>query len=248
MSSDLSRGELYDWEQGNVLGRSDQDLPFYLELTLAAGGPVLELACGTGRLTAPLARAGAAVVGLDLDADMLRVAQRRCAGLPASLVRGDMRRFAFGRRFPLVIVPYNGLQLLLSSDDRRTCLEGIVQALAPGGTVAFELHDFLAGVQTLDVPPEPLAQGPLGDATVTLHAGVVHDLEHRVTTYRRRFQIDVPGGPTRSVDHDIRLYSYVDGEVEALLSSAGLAGTAQPAGAAVRWVAGRISDRHDQGG
>jgi len=248
LSSVPSRGDLYDWEQANVLGRSDQDLPFYLELALATGGPVLELACGTGRLTAPLGRAGFPVVGLDLDTDMLTVARRRCAGLPVWFVRGDMRAFALGRRFPLVVVPYNGLQLLLTPEDRHACFTAIADALGPAGRVAFELHDFLTGVQTLDVPPEPLAQGSLGHATVTLHAGVTHDLGRRVTTYRRRFEIERPGAPPHSVGHDIRLYSYAEGEVEALLRSVGLDGTAEPSGAAVRWVAGRITDGHDQGG
>jgi SAM-dependent methyltransferase len=248
LSSDPSRGDLYDWEQANVIGRSDQDLPFYVELALATGGPVLELASGTGRLTAPLARAGFTVIGVDLDPDMLGVARRRCAGLPVSLVRADMRRFHVARPVPLVVVPYNGLQLLLTADDRRACLAAVAAALAPGGRFAFEVRDFLAGVQTTEVPSEPLLEAPLGDASVTLYAGVVHDLERRVTTYQRRFDIAAADGTVRSVAHDIALYSFADGEVEALLAEAGLTGAAQPAGSAVRWVAGRISDRPDQGG
>jgi SAM-dependent methyltransferase len=241
-----SRGDLYDWEQAHVLGRSDQDLPFYLEQALATGGPVLELGCGTGRITGGLTGAGFEVVGLDVDAQMMDVARRRQLG--AQLVEADMRRFALHRRFPLVIVPYNGLQLLLSHDDRVRCLRAIEGHLAEGGRVAFEVHDFLTGVQTTEIAPEPLATAPLGDSTVTLHAGLRHDLERRVSTYTRRFEVTDAGGATQNVDHDIALYSYVEGELAALLQGAGLTGTSARTGTVERWVATRIAERSGQGG
>ncbi|MDP9388928.1 MAG: class I SAM-dependent methyltransferase [Actinomycetota bacterium] len=72
--------QLYDWELEHVHRRHDQDLAFYAELAARTGGPVLELGCGTGRLTAPLD-----AVGLDLDPAML--AGARAAGCAASCRR-----------------------------------------------------------------------------------------------------------------------------------------------------------------
>jgi len=65
----------YDWENARTLGR--RDVPFWRRLAADARGPILELGCGTGRVTLPLARAGAAIVGIDRSTAMLARAVRR---------------------------------------------------------------------------------------------------------------------------------------------------------------------------
>jgi SAM-dependent methyltransferase len=201
-----SRAERYDWELAQVAGRQDQDLESYSELAQSTGGPVLELGCGTGRLTVPLG-----AVGLDIDADMLAVARRRGA---RQLVRADMRRFALARRFGLVAIPYNSLQLLLSDDDRVSCLRCAVRHLSPAGVVALEVTDFQQGAVRTWVAPELLASAE----GLTLHGGLVHDLARRVTTYHRRFQ----EGGRWLVDH-AELRSLDRAELLALLDRADLA-------------------------
>src|SRR5437762_12206822 len=95
-----------------------------------AGGPILELACGTGRVTVPLAvQTGLPIVGLDVDPSMLAAAWARGV---RHLVRADMRAFAFAPCFALVVIPYNSLQLL-DRDDRAASLRGAATALASGG-------------------------------------------------------------------------------------------------------------------
>jgi SAM-dependent methyltransferase len=239
LSSEPSLGELYDWEQAQVIERSEQDLPFYARLIASPDRRALELACGTGRLLSPLAKAGVDIVGLDIDPAMLAVARRRNRGL--RLVRGDMRHFAFAQPFDVVILAYNGLQLLLTEDDRRACMTAIAAHLAPDGVVAFEVHDFLVGVESTTVAPERLRRGPLGRLTVTLHGGLHHDLDTRVTTYTRHFELKRWGRAPRIVDDDVALYSFAPGELEGLLADAGLHGRVEHLGNAVeRWVAGRI--------
>jgi trans-aconitate methyltransferase len=247
LSSAPSPGDLYDWEQRHVIGRTDQDLPFYLDLTRRPGARVLELACGTGRITGPLAAAGVDVIGLDNDEDMLRVARRRYGHL--ALVAGDMRDFAFARPFDVVIAPYNCLQLLLSADDRRACLASAALHLAPQGVLAFEIRDFIGDARGVDVEPERLHQGSLDDATVTLHGGLRHDHERRVTTYTRRFEI-VTDNAVHHVDDDVSLYSFAPGEIDALLAAVGLDGRALTVAGtgATRWVAGRLGHPFEPGG
>src|SRR5204862_2986243 len=65
----------YDWENARTLGR--RDVAFWRRLAADARGPILELGCGTGRVTLPLARAGAAIVGIDRSAAMLAGALSR---------------------------------------------------------------------------------------------------------------------------------------------------------------------------
>jgi ubiquinone/menaquinone biosynthesis C-methylase UbiE len=85
------------------------DVAFYERVAREAGGPVLELACGTGRVALPLAKAGLHVTGVDRSEAMLTIARRRLAALPASaqerltFVNQDMSALNLGRRFGFVL-------------------------------------------------------------------------------------------------------------------------------------------------
>jgi SAM-dependent methyltransferase len=129
------------------------DIGFYLNHAARQAGPVLELGCGTGRITLPLARAGHAVTALDLSPAMLDQLRRKVAQEPAEvqarvqLVQGDMADFAFpapqgggssNSQFALVIAPFRAFQHLLSTEQQRNCLACIRRHLAPGGLY---IHD-----------------------------------------------------------------------------------------------------------
>ena len=98
-----------------------EDIPFWVEEAQASGGPVLELACGTGRVAIPIAQTGVPVVGLDNSSAMLKVARVKARKLRLTtsvlrFTRGDMRNFSLGKqRFPLVIIPFRSFQALLSA-------------------------------------------------------------------------------------------------------------------------------------
>ncbi len=132
----------YDWENAQTLGR--RDVPFWRRLALASPGRVLELGCGTGRVTFPLARAGVAIVGVDRSAEMLARAERRrrrarCRQT-VHLVRGDIRHLPFPpHSFPLVIAPYGILQSLLREGDLAATLEAVARVLAQRGRFGLEL-------------------------------------------------------------------------------------------------------------
>ncbi len=87
------------------------EFSFFIRAARESGGPVLELASGAGRMLLVLAKAGVDVHGLEASRSMMRMARRAIAGRPEAerihLVRGDMLRFTFGQKFPLVIVPYS---------------------------------------------------------------------------------------------------------------------------------------------
>ncbi|HSA66520.1 MAG TPA: class I SAM-dependent methyltransferase [Methyloceanibacter sp.] len=116
--------------------------PFYREEARRAAGPVLELACGTGRLTIPIARDGHEIVGLDVSSAMLDAARckaKQARVREATFVRTDMRSFALGGRFALVIVSCNSLAHLTTNDDLKACFSRIREHLRPGATVAFDI-------------------------------------------------------------------------------------------------------------
>jgi SAM-dependent methyltransferase len=132
----------YDWENAQTLGK--RDVPFWRRLALAQRGPVLELGCGTGRVTFPLARDGVRIVGIDRSAAMLQRAVTRKRRLrkkqSIELIRGDIRHLPFpADTFPLVIAPYGILQSLLRERDLAATLAAVHEALTPAGIFGLEL-------------------------------------------------------------------------------------------------------------
>jgi SAM-dependent methyltransferase len=115
-----------------------------------APGPVLDLACGSGRLLLPLLRDGHTVVGLDRAPAMLAAAARRVTRLSparrgrALLVRGDLRAFALRRRFTIALCAFHSVQHLYTDADLLRFLRAARASLAPGGWLAFDV-----------LPPDP---------------------------------------------------------------------------------------------
>lgn len=109
------------------------DASFYSRLAANHGNDVLELGCGTGRVTVRLARAGLNVTGVDINEAMLKIAGDRSKGLPVAYLRGDMTDLDLGRTFDLVTIPLGSVQHLASSDDLVATLEVVARHLGPGG-------------------------------------------------------------------------------------------------------------------
>jgi SAM-dependent methyltransferase len=120
------------------------DIPFYIEEARNAGGPVLELGCGTGRVAIPIAQSGVETVGIDSSTAMLDVARGKARRLglgedSLSLVFADMRDLSLDRQFALAIIPFRGFLALLTVEDQRRALARIRQHLAPGGRLVFNI-------------------------------------------------------------------------------------------------------------
>jgi SAM-dependent methyltransferase len=123
------------------------DVDFYESLARATGGPVLELACGTGRIALPLAERGLDITGVDASDGMLAIAEHKSAVLPAearrriTLVSQDMTELALDRRFGCIFVAFRSFQHILTTDLQRRSLAAIRRHLAPDGRLALHLFD-----------------------------------------------------------------------------------------------------------
>ena len=145
-------GRLYDLMYG-----SNEPSPasaFLIEEAERFGGPVLELACGTGNLALPLAQHGLQVTGLDRSPQMLREA--RCKSAEANLdvewLESDMRHFDLGCRFSLIVLLGNALAHLLTTSDFDACMASVRGHLRPNGH--FLLNGFMPDLSILRQRPE----------------------------------------------------------------------------------------------
>lgn len=137
--------EAYDALHGAIPGGAD--LAYFRDLAERSGGPVLELGCGSGRLTIPLAEAGFDIVGLDRSAAMLERAEARRAALPPEarrrvrFIEGDMTDFRIGRRFGLVFAAFRVFMSLLDTEAQRRSLAAIRRHLRPDGLLSIDVFD-----------------------------------------------------------------------------------------------------------
>jgi SAM-dependent methyltransferase len=120
-----------------------EDVGFYVEQAIATGGPVVELAVGTGRIAVPIAEAGIAVIGVDSSPEMLAVARAAAeAASVADLVDlrvGDLRAPPVSERVPLVICPFRSLLHLETEQEKLRALDAARTLLEPQGGFVFDV-------------------------------------------------------------------------------------------------------------
>jgi SAM-dependent methyltransferase len=126
----------YDMED-----RSDTGVAFYRALAQEAGGSVLEIACGTGRVTIPIAKLGFPVTGLDIVPGMLAQARSKSLGLPVRWVEGDARTFDLGEHFRLIFLTGNAFQAFVTNVEQEALLQRVRAHLDDEGLFAFETRN-----------------------------------------------------------------------------------------------------------
>jgi SAM-dependent methyltransferase len=131
--------DVYDaWNQ-----RVTEDIVFYVDEAVAAGGPIVELGVGTGRVAVPTAEAGVPVIGIDSSARMLEICRRRAAAAGvASLLNlrlGDFRRPPVEEHVRLVTCPFRAYLHLHGDEERVDAFRSALELLEPGGRLVFDV-------------------------------------------------------------------------------------------------------------
>jgi SAM-dependent methyltransferase len=202
-------------------GAYEEDLPLWRTLAREAGGTVLDVGAGTGRVSLDLAARGVALVALDVDAALLAALEHRAAGLRVETVVADAREMDLGRRFALVLVPMQTLQLLGGPSGRAAFLRRARDHLEPGGLLAAALADAVDCFdEEHDMPPPPDVFEIAGVRYASQLLTVV-DEGGRAAIHRRR---DVAG--REPIEHVVRLDRVTADEVAA--EAAGLGFVAEP--------------------
>ncbi len=195
----------YDWENRQTMGR--RDVRFWQDMARRIGGTALELGCGTGRVSLPVASAGVHLVGVDRSEQMLaRARQRVKRGRKPrrlDLVRADIRAlpFADAAPFSLVMAPYGILQSLLDEDDLVATLQSVARVSRPGTMFGIDLVSDVPAWTEYRRRVRMRGRGA-GGSQITLIESVRQDRDRRLTIFDQEYVRRRRGG-----SQDVRRFS-----------------------------------------
>ncbi len=215
--------EIYDYEVQSL-----EDLPLYQSLAESAGGPALELACGTGRLVLPLARAGFSVTGLDASPFMLAVARPKLAQededlrARCRLVEGNMSGFTFEEGFGLIYIPARSFQALLTRDEQRSCLECCARHLKHQGRLAVNVFNpMLSKLVAHRVEEGPDEFSAPDGTTVRWSAVTEYDLAAHRLSSAWRYEHGNAGAAATTTEYLLEIRYFYRFEMEWVLEACG---------------------------
>lgn len=210
-------GAWYDAEYVHIGG----DVPYWEDVARETPGPILELACGTGRLTFPMASVDRArkVIGVDVAPGMIAHAERKRRMMaPVSqanlhFLTGDMRTLRLGEKFAAVVLAFNTLMHMTEDEDLEATLTTAREHLAPGGLFHLELHTPHPTIMQQRDPaarydPQQLIDPATGQRWVVTennHYEARTQINHMRFYYRRADAQGTPYGEERLVTLHLRV-------------------------------------------
>lgn len=196
-----------------------EDLAFWVSLANQYSDPILELACGTGRVTIALAQEGFSVTGIDNSEGMLKEARRKSAeaGVEVEWVKADMRDFDLDKVFSLIILPANAVCHLLDLSDFEGCLVNVRKHLALNGR--FVIDVFVPKMELLINKPgerSPFSEydDPDGRGRIVVTESYVYESDaqiKRIKTYH-----SIPG-EDEEIEGELNMRMYFPQELDALI-------------------------------
>jgi SAM-dependent methyltransferase len=210
-----SDGRHYDAQNSAFV----EDIPFYLRQARKYGNPVLELACGTGRITIPLAEQGIQITGLDISSPMLSLAKQKALQKEVNIewVQADCRNFKLNKKFNLIFFPFNSIAHLQDLESLEACFSCVKKHLTRKGRFIIDIFnprlDILLRDPTKRYPvneyPDPEGQG-----TVVITENNIYDAASQINKIKWYYHID-PGKEEYVAELNMRIF--FPQELEALL-------------------------------
>ncbi|MDZ7289774.1 MAG: class I SAM-dependent methyltransferase [candidate division KSB1 bacterium] len=202
-----------------------QDIEFYVAMAREGNGPILEVGCGTGRITLSLAETGSEIHGIDASAMMLEILRNKLTARPElslHIHEGDMRAFDLGRKFAQIFVPFRAFLHLDTIDDQLAALRCFHHHLLPDGRLIVDIfapsYRMMSNTQAQNsLPAHYHADGRI--ITVMDHVTYVH-CDQRIEVERHIDTVSPDGTLKRNVEHFHLRYIFRY-EMELLLRQAG---------------------------
>lgn len=200
-----------------------EDIPFWRKQARIYGGPILELACGTGRITIPLAQDGFDVTGLDISESMLAQAKRKSLAeqVDVEWVYADCRDFDLDKPFGLIIFPFNAMSHLCNLKDVESCLYRVQRHVKPNGRFIVDIFNPRPDILSRD-PTKPYPHATYPDASgkvVEVTENYAYDDATQISRIKLNYKI---GGQTEKVA-ELNMRIFYPQEIDALLKYNGFA-------------------------
>lgn len=171
-----------------------EDIPFYVNNAKDYGDPILELACGTGRVTIPIAQNKLSITGLDILSTMLKEAKRKSkeAGVKIEWIEADMSKFDLNKKFNLILIPGCAFNALLDLKSVEECLICVKKHLKPNGGFIFDAFNPNLDILVRDpskIYPNAEYQDPDGRGLVTVKESTKYDKASQILLWRLSYSI-----------------------------------------------------------
>lgn len=177
----------YDWELEMLFPEQNQDIEFWKQFAQNYGEPILEIACGSGRVTIPLLKAGFQITAIDFSEKMLALLKQNAGNYTnLELVQADMRHFSLENKFAKAFISYFSLQQLLTIPDMLNCLQTIHKHLQSGGKLGLDIMPCVCeGPDKMEL--SPLYSAPFQGKTVTMYSSYQIDRLHQIKHWQDKY-------------------------------------------------------------
>ncbi len=195
------------------------DIPFYLHHIEIYGDPALELGCGTGRITIPLAEAGIDITGIDVLDTMLSDARKKAEskGIKIQWVKADCRNFYLNRKFNYIFFPFNSILHLHDLESYEACFSCVKKHLTPDGKFVIEVFNPRLDVLTRDSSERvSIAEYPDPDGKGTVVITESNHYDKAIQINYIKWHYDIGNGAEKFV-RDINLRILFPKELDTLL-------------------------------
>jgi SAM-dependent methyltransferase len=219
---------LYDFDNRDIV---KSDIPFYLEYAAKYAGNILELACGTGRVSIVLAQNGYKIYGIDLSDSMLEQFTIKLVNQPRNVENNiwigkhDMSCFQLHQAFSLIIIPFRGFQVLTSEESQRNCLKCVYKHLKEEGVFIVNTFRPYQKMDETWIYPEMVqweaADEATGNKIVKKHKGPKIDVINQIIYPEMIYQVIEPNGKILEVKEPLELKYYYYDQLKELLESEG---------------------------
>jgi SAM-dependent methyltransferase len=195
-----------------------EDIPFYLKKAQEIRDPILELACGTGRITIPLAERGYDVTGLDISEPMLKLARKKALdkGLMIEWIKGDIRDFRLEKKFKLIILPFSSIAHLHDLESIKRCFSCVKEQLTNDGRFIIDYFnprlDYLLRdpneQRSITTYPDPDGKG-----IVEILESNIYDAKNQINRIKWTYMI----GDSMMAEMELNMRIFYPQELDALI-------------------------------
>ncbi|WP_242218716.1 bifunctional 2-polyprenyl-6-hydroxyphenol methylase/3-demethylubiquinol 3-O-methyltransferase UbiG [Bacillus cereus group sp. BfR-BA-01380] len=217
----------YDFEER----RDHREVSFYLERASKLSGDILEIACGTGRITLPLAQAGFSVWGIDLSEYMLHLLKEKLHAMSSEiqkkvhLQQANMTNFTMNRSYDFILIPGISYQALLHKEDQIECLKMVYKHLKADGEFIFNVFRPFKKLDETWIQPEMLQWEKIdlqtGSTIQKFHIARAIDVENQIIYPEYIFRITHENGTKEELKEQLSLKYYYYEQITDMIQAAG---------------------------